>query len=180
MVQFFSAARKALATGVAALIGLVACNSSNAQVAKTPKEPQATSNHQLAEARHLLQSIKLTLEKADHDYGGHRANAIRDINKAEKQLHEAIQSTHKKNSNPGPKKGGTGTGKGTAPAEPQKLSDAQLAAAVPQLNAVVQFLNKADHDYGGHRANAVTDVKAAVVQIEKALAFSAAKNQNKP
>lgn len=35
--------------------------------------------------------------------------------------------------------------------EPQTLSNAQLAAAVPVLKKTIATLSQADHDYGGHR-----------------------------
>jgi hypothetical protein len=146
--------------------------------------PQKVSNMELVQALQTLQSIKKTLEGADHDYGGHRADAVRDIGKAEKQLRQALHAVHK-HPNPmagtGKGAGATGGGgKGNPHPEPQALSNAQLAASIPALEQVVVFLQKADHDYGGHRAAAVTDLNAAIAQLGKALKFAQEKDQKKP
>jgi hypothetical protein len=140
-------------------------------------ESQKVSNHQLSEAIHILNSVKKTLESADHDYGGHRAAAVKDIGQAEKQLREALHAHHKTAKTTTPK---TGTGNKNPHPEPQKLSDAELAGAVPVLQATVTFLQGADHDYGGHKEKAIKDLNAAITQIGKALKFSKANDQNKP
>jgi hypothetical protein len=174
MSQYFCPARKMFLAAGAVLFVLTG-NMSAAQ--RKPKEPQSTSNQQLAQAIHLLQNVKVTLEAADHDYGGHRAQAVKDIGAAEKQLRVALEYIHKQRLKSGG--GGKNYSRGPHP-EPQKISDAQLAAAVPTLQQTAVALQNADHDYGGHRARAVTDLKAAIVQLEKALKFSAVKDQNKP
>ena len=56
----------------------------------------------------------------------------------------------------------------------------QYDPAIPVLKETVSFLETAKHDYGGHRAKAITDLRAAVVQLEKALKFSKTHNQDKP
>lgn len=141
-------------------------------------QAQAASHQQLAVALHNLQSIKLTLERADHDYGGHRAAAVRDIGAAERQLREAMhhQVHHHHGVHPVSHVGGRGVG---AHPEPQALSDAQLAASIPALNSAIGVLSNANHDYGGHRTKAINDLKAAIIQLELALKFSQARNQNK-
>jgi hypothetical protein len=144
---------------------------------KGEPEPQAVSDLQLAESIHLLQSIKKSLEMADHDYGGHRADAVRDIGAAERQLRRALErAPHRARGTVGPRAGGTGN----SHAEPQALSDAQLAAAVPTLKATAEALHHADHDYGGHRVAAMTDLREAIRQLETALAYSKRHDQNKP
>jgi hypothetical protein len=172
MSHFFSPARRLLLAVGAALLSVFAINVSSA----CAKESQAVSNQQLVSSLHLLHSIKITLDGADHDYGGHRAAAVKDIGQAQKQLKEALHAVHKGQTT----KATGGKGKGDAHPEPQKLSDAQLAAAVPTLQATIKVLEGADHDYGGHRANAVKDLKVSVTQLEKALKFSKANDQNKP
>src|SRR6516225_6355425 len=64
-----------------------------AQAAK--KESQKQSNEQLREALHVLQVTKKTLEGADHDYGGHRVDAVKAIGAAEHQLKLALGAHHK-------------------------------------------------------------------------------------
>ena len=155
-------------------------------VVAAPKkpEPQSVSNQQLHEAIYVLQSVKHTLDKADHDYGGHRAAAVKDIAKAEHQLREALAAHHKGHpptahaGHPG-KPGHPGHPGGAARREPQSLSDAQLAEAIPVLNATATFLKNANHDYGGHREKAVQDIAAAVRQLQTALQYSKQHDQKK-
>jgi hypothetical protein len=168
------ARRYVLAAGLA-LGALAAVPAPAAQ--KGQPEPQKLSNHQLHEAIHVLKSVKLTLEQADHDYGGHRAAAVRDVSAAEKQLKLALEHVHHTRK-VGAHQPQPVTGKGNS--EPQALSDAQLAQQVPVLKETIAFLQKADHDYGGHRARAIADLQAAIAQLEKALAYSKEKNANKP
>ncbi len=114
---------------------------------------------------------KKTLEGADHDYGGHRASAVKAIGAAQHQVKLALQ-TQTKHKHPG--KGVQGNGKGNGKGkgrEPQGISNMQLAEAIPILLKTMTMLEKADHDYGGHRAAAVRDLGAAVQQLKTALEF---------
>jgi hypothetical protein len=113
----------------------------------------------LRQALNVLQSIKLTLKGADHDYGGHRVKAIADITKAQNQLNLALKNAPKKK----------GKGKSNPLPEPQALSDAQLLESMVFLKETVQLLEKANHDYGGHRAAAVQDLHRAIRQLDLAL-----------
>jgi hypothetical protein len=158
----------------AAITWLVPMQDGVAQVVKA-KEPQSLSDEQLAASIVTLRSVKVTLEAADHDYGGHRAAAVRDVKAATHQLHLALDFVRKgktvpKNTTKDPKGGN----------EPQALSDAQLAAAIPVLKQTHALLKHADHDYGGHRAKAVIELHGAITQLETALKYSKAKNQQKP
>ena len=163
-----------LATPILAL--LLACPA-EAQVRKGPKkprEPQQQSNQQLRQALHVLHSVKKTLQAANHDYGGHRVAAVRDVSAAAHQLRLALH--HKKR----PGKPGAKPGTGPRQPEPQVLSDQQLTGSIPVLREAIAVLQNANHDYGGHRAKAVADLQKAIRQLEKALAFSKKNDQNKP
>jgi hypothetical protein len=144
-------------------------------LAKKPKEPQTLSDMQLAEAIQTLRVARVTLEAADHDYGGHRADAVKDISGAIHQLRKALDHVHKGKAVPKGEKKKVPAGK-----EPQAISDAQLAMTIPTLVQVANLLKMSNNDYGGHRAQAVTDLEAAVMQIQTALKYSKEKNQNKP
>ena len=169
-----------LAVPVLAVLLGRAPNADAAQVGtgpKKPHEPQKQSNQQLRQALHVLHSVKKTLEAADHDYGGHRAAAVHDVSAAAKQLRLVLNHGKRPGSGkPGRKPGQTGA----KHPEPQVLSDQQLAQAIPKLHAANAVLRKANHDYGGHRAKAITDIHKAITQLEKALAFSKTRNKNKP
>jgi len=128
------------------------------------KEPQAISNAQLRKALNVLQSIKLTLEGANHDYGGHRVKAVGAISKAQHQLNLALKNAPKK-------KGEKVKGKSNPLPEPQALSDAQLNDSIGFLKDTVKLLEMANHDYGGHRAAAVRDLHQAIRELNLALKF---------
>lgn len=144
--------------------------SAEARPRKLPKrEPQRVSNAQLHEALHVLQVTKRTLEGADHDYGGHRVASIKAIGAAQHQLKLALQ-TQAKSAKSGGKSGQAGKGGGKH-REPQNISNLQLAEAIPILQRTRMFLEKADRDYGGHRAAAVRDLGGAIQQLKLALKF---------
>ena len=50
---------------------------------------------ELRKALHKLKAAKMDLEKAAHDYGGHKAQAIADINQAMGELQAALDSDKK-------------------------------------------------------------------------------------
>ncbi len=134
--------------------------------AQAKKESQALSDEQLAASIHKLRAVKLTLEAADHDYGGHRAAAVEKIKSATHELHKALDFVRK--GKLAPKSTAKDVGSSN---EPQKLSDAQLAATIPVLKQTHKLLKEGDRDYGGHRAKAVTELGTAITQLEKALVY---------
>ncbi|MGH7169605.1 MAG: hypothetical protein ACRELG_04920, partial [Gemmataceae bacterium] len=111
------------------------------------------------------------------DYGGHRVAAIKAIGAAERQLTLALHSQNKKTA-PGGKTGGKtagkagrrGAGRGKQP-QPQNISNLQLADAIVILNRTRTMMQKADHDYGGHRTAAVRDLGGAIKQLKVALKY---------
>lgn len=162
----------------APLLAVLLAGPAEARVRKGPKrqpQPQQQSNLQLRQALHVLHSARKTLQAADHDYGGHRAAAVRDINAAAHQLHLALN--HGKRPGTGKKRPGQA---GKKPHEPQVLSDQQLAASIPLLRQAITVLQHSNHDYGGHRAKAVADLHKAIKQLETALTYSRKRNVNKP
>jgi hypothetical protein len=139
----------------------------------TKPEPQRLSNAQLREGLTTLQATKKMLQSADHDYGGHRVAAIKAIDAAEHQLRLALKSQHKGKAVSGKAVNKTGKiGKGNGKnREPQNISNLQLADAIVILERTRLLLEKADHDYGGHRAAAVRDLGVAIQQLKAALRF---------
>jgi hypothetical protein len=98
-----------------------------------------------------LNTVKVLLEKADHDYMGHRAAAVKEISVAIRIL----MPKRKRN------------GKAPGPVgEPQAVSDAQLRAAVGALGKVAAQLSSMP---GKRSAKAVGHVGAAVKELEVAL-----------
>jgi hypothetical protein len=131
-------------------------------LAQKKKTPTVDPNGQLTQALATLHTTKLVLEGANHDYGGHRAAAVRAIGGAQHQLRLALGIKAGAKGNKGPK---------DPMPEPQDLSDMQLTNAIPVLRTTIATLNNANHDYKGHRADAVRDLTEAINQLEKALKF---------
>jgi hypothetical protein len=77
-----------------------------------------------------LHEVKVLLERADHDYKGHRAAAVKEITAAIHTLHP-----HHK---PATGKGGKGGNN-----EPQALSDAQLKQSIKDLETIQGHLDRA-------------------------------------
>ena len=138
------------------------------------KNVQTVSNTQLTQALQVLHDTKVLLQNADHDYGGHRAAAVRDIGAAHHQLRLAM-GLKPAGKNPNAIKKG--------PANPmpetQEMSDMQLANAIPVLKQAVVVMNSVSNDFNGHRAEAVLKLNAAVDQLGKALAFRQGKAAEK-
>lgn len=128
---------------------------------KLVEEAQILSDQQLSLAIVTLHSVKLTLEAADHDYGGHRAAAAGHVAGAEFEVRRAL----------GHRQPGAGPAKFPSVKESQVYSNAQLALAVPVLVDTAALLTNADHDYGGHRAKAIAKIEAAIAELEAALEF---------
>jgi hypothetical protein len=131
----------------------------NNKSARTGTNTSSLFSTQVAE---LNTTIKL-LQAADHDYQGHRAQAVHDI-------HQAIHALHPTaNNNKSSAKGKQVTAKGKnlakgqgANKEPQAVSDAQLKQAIVQLNTVQGQLKAGP-------PSALNSVQAAVKQLQIAL-----------
>ena len=160
--------RRLLLCSAALAVSLVLAAPTSVRAQKT--EPQGQSNAQLMQALTVLHSTKVVLEGADHDYGGHRAAAVKAIGAAQHQLRLALGLKAP---------GGKSTKKGDPMPEPQNVSNAQLAEAIPVLKEAITTLKNANHDYNGHRGNAVRDLHEAVQQLETALKYEKKKESAK-
>jgi hypothetical protein len=47
----------------------------------------------------------------------------------------------------------------------------RIAVAIRDLEDAIRYLEAAPHDFGGHKAAAIRDSRAAIVQLRLALAF---------
>ncbi|HKI35613.1 MAG TPA: hypothetical protein VKA46_27400 [Gemmataceae bacterium] len=99
-----------------------------------------------------LHDVKVLLEMANHDYKGHRAEAVKHIGHA---IH-ALEMGHKHHHGKGAK------GKG----EPQALSDAQLKESIKVLNGVLAQLSGAS---GAPATKGAVHVVNAIKELEVAL-----------
>jgi hypothetical protein len=55
----------------------------------------------------------------------------------------------------------------------------RIAHAIHELEEAIHYMEAAPHDFGGHKAQALADSRAAVISLRKALAYRAAKDNRK-
>ncbi len=140
----------ALSAGLIAVSSVVAQGKSTAPSAQVA--PLVTNLHQVIQ----------TLNAALHDYDGHRAAAVHETHKA---IH-ALHPHHKLPAAPA-----TTTAPTVKPAltkEDQKTSDAQLMAAMQQLQTLSTQIAA---NSSPHAPKAVTHVQAAMAELKIALSI---------
>lgn len=152
------------------------------------QEQPGAEHHSLAHAAHEIKGVIESLEKAKHDFGGHREAAIKDCKAAEKQLREGheFDLKHEQEGKEKSAEKADKAEKSVAKSDPatkggkhHELSEhARLQHAITVLENAIDHLQKAPHDFGGHRVDAVKDCQAAIKQLREALAF-AEKNETK-
>jgi hypothetical protein len=67
--------------------------------------------------------------------------------------------------------GTSGFGPASAEAKPEKERHPHIRAALRELREARRELQTADHDFGGHRKEAIEAVDVAIRQLEKALKY---------
>ncbi len=55
----------------------------------------------------------------------------------------------------------------------------RIARAIHELEDAIKYMEAAPHDFGGHKAQALADSRAAVRTLREALAYRAAKDNRK-
>jgi hypothetical protein len=58
----------------------------------------------------------------------------------------------------------------------EKSEHPRIAKAIKELNDAIAYMEKAPHDFGGHKAAAIAASKEAVVQLKLALEYRAVKD----
>jgi hypothetical protein len=53
----------------------------------------------------------------------------------------------------------------------------RIAAAIRELEGAIVYMERAPHDFGGHKAAAIRDSQAALVELRAALAYRAQKDR---
>jgi hypothetical protein len=109
-------------------------------------------------ARGSLQQAKSELQRAQHNKGGHRANAIQLANQAIAEINKGIAFDRRHN-HPQPANVET-----TTPDQPH------MQAALNHLKSARTSLEKATNDKGGHRAKALNLVNQAIDQVNAGIA----------
>jgi hypothetical protein len=131
------------AGGMAAALAGAAANPAAAQ-------NQVQSDYTVRQARAQVAGMIAELQTESTDYGGHRVNAINALKRALNQLNDAL------------------TVQGAQPG--QRSSDYVLRQVQSQNNSIINNLNGAKADYGGHRVSAISDLQTASSELSAALA----------
>jgi hypothetical protein len=58
----------------------------------------------------------------------------------------------------------------------ERAAHPRIAQAIDDLEAAIQYMEAAPHDFGGHRANAVQASQKALQQLRQALKYRAAQD----
>jgi hypothetical protein len=59
----------------------------------------------------------------------------------------------------------------------EEANHPRIAVAIRDLEDAIRYMEAAPHDFGGHKAAAIRDSRAAVVQLKLALAYRAVKDR---
>src|SRR5579885_2186692 len=57
------------------------------------------------------------------------------------------------------------------PAQPGTVDHPVIAQAIQKMQNAIEYMEKAPHDFGGHREAAIRDTKQAIVSLKLALAY---------
>jgi hypothetical protein len=55
----------------------------------------------------------------------------------------------------------------------------RIARAIRELEDAIHYLEAAPHDFGGYKAQAIADSRAAVISLRRALAYRAEKDERR-
>ena len=121
--------------------------------ARVPDQPHMDA------ALSYLQTAKNELKVAEHNKGGHRANAVGLVNRAIAEVNRGIQYAKSHNNH--------AVTSGAAADQPH------MQAALDALNNAKSELNQANADKGGHRANAISLVNQAIDEVTRGIAAGA-------
>jgi len=55
----------------------------------------------------------------------------------------------------------------------------KIEKAIKELKSAIEYIEKAHHDFGGHKADAIVDSKKAVQSLKLALKYRAKTDNNK-
>jgi hypothetical protein len=62
----------------------------------------------------------------------------------------------------------------------ERAEHPRIAAAIRELEEAIRYMEKAPHDFGGHKASAIGASRQAVTELRQALAYRASKDENRP
>ena len=120
-------------------------------------------------ARADLQKARAALQRAEHNKGGHRANAIGFINSAINEIERGIRydRTHIRRRR---HHAGTTANENFLRSEARVLDQPNMRSALEHLQNAQRNLQSATADKGGHRQNAIDLVKRAIDEVNRGIA----------
>ena len=158
----FSFARTMIAVAAFASIG---ATMTTPAFAKT----QVQSNRNLWHVRHRLEADIDMLQHDQRDYGGHRVNALNDLQAARNEILAAEQTVHGQPMTPG---------QGVVDTEPgergQVGSNMNMRHVRRSVTRLITQLRRDDNDYSGHKAAAIGDLQNAKEELTDAEQFAKA------
>lgn len=107
------------------------------------------------------------LQSDQHDYDGHRVRAIRDMQGARYQI--GLGVAYDKGSESEIEALKAQMNAVASEFSGENGSDRNLAYVKRDLDQVIDTLSQDNHDYGGHRVNAIGDLQQARAQLQAAL-----------
>jgi L-lactate utilization protein LutB len=122
----------------------------------------AEEHPRLHEALYEMRHARTQLKEAKHDFGGHRADALKALDGAITQIEEALKAVGD-------------NAKGTEPAKDSYKDYANfphIRHALAEAKLARTELKDAAHDYKGHRAKAVEALDEVVTQLDKAIKYA--------
>jgi hypothetical protein len=133
---------------------------------------QRERHPQIRKAIVALDHAKADLQNAEHDYCGHRAEALEAVNRALEQLKKALDyDKHEHASMPVASSTGVDSELTGVAANGEKMErHPNIYAAIRALEGAKNDLQHAAHDFGGHRDEAVEVVEGAIKQLRQATA----------
>jgi hypothetical protein len=140
---------------------IVSCAVAALSLAAAP-QARAERSPRMVAALGEMKEARVELKEAKHDFGGHRAEALRALDEAVVQMDRALRAV------------------GVDPAFVPPGRDVyrgykncpHIRHALNELRGARVELKDAPHDFKGHRAAALAAVDAAIVQLERALEFA--------
>ena len=120
-------------------------------------------------ARAELQKARAALQRAEHNKGGHRANAISLINSAILEVNRGItfDRTHQRRRHEAELPAGLDNNLLVAPVA---VDQPNMRAALEHLQIAKQNLQSATADKGGHRQRAIDLVNRAIDEVNRGIA----------
>lgn len=130
-----------------------------------------SSNGSLMHVHRRLDGAIDRLQHDQHDYDGHREQAIDKLQQARAQLADAEQSavtSAHDNRNCFRSGGATGGSDRQWGRRGDRTSDRSLHVVRVWVERLIDQLQRDNHDYGGHRVQAIADMQAARTQLLEA------------